>query len=665
MSLLLIDKHNLSEQNINLLRAFEREIYIDAFPDVNERESFDDIIPRISGESGAEPSSFCVLSISDDGTVNGGLVTDWYDSCGALEIIYIATAKECRKSGVGSSLRYDGLKLINEAIGSSLKHIFLEVDIPSSTDSSASFSPTSRLAVWDKWGARRIPISYIQPPLSPGKDYVDGMMLMMLPLSADFEEDGNISSEELKSFLRAFYRGLDASDSETLKSMEMKIDSVSKEGGIQLERILESPSYELFNFAVTEHFRCDKFKDFPCYQEDCLVFNSYECDLMNFSNQQLRPFKTHFVKVFRNATLYMPDFYSYTSEGLAHYRLQYQHTLKVNLSISITATRNSDFKIAHLTIASADNESINELDMIKLIAPFGSRQENYRSSGPIKVSLSGKEAEAVSFERLLADTIGGGSYSVLSEGLSRIDISAVSPLYPDDTISVQEFFEDYSEEKDRLNTHWNRVLCGLILGIFDFERMDSPEITDTIRPIVKVEESFMVLCRGHLMKIETMTAEEKKALSPILISAYTLIPSTALAFNELYLSIATSNVRYAFHHKAAIKSGHRIQEANKLLSRNYLKDIFQYPSEKEIIATGIDQRSMKERYDTLKEQISIFKSQESRASDIILECLLGVVALFQIMSVFASKLDWSAAFIIILISLVIIEFVRWIKVKKD
>ena len=92
---------------------------------------------------------------------------------------------------------------------------------------------------------------------------------------------------------------------------------------------------------------------------------------------------------------------------------------------------------------------------------------------------------------------------VLRNGITELDIAGV--LKPDGTrlfSSFEQFRRSALNDKEPDESPWNMAFCGLILGIFDFMRMNSAEISDTIKPIAVRRDSFIVLCRGHLMKVK-------------------------------------------------------------------------------------------------------------------------------------------------------------------
>ena len=88
MNYILIDGNSIDRYE-QLLLEFEQNIFINAFPDPDERESFvEDIIPRIEDSENTLLRTYCTIAVDDTNAIVGGLVADWYPGCGALELIY-------------------------------------------------------------------------------------------------------------------------------------------------------------------------------------------------------------------------------------------------------------------------------------------------------------------------------------------------------------------------------------------------------------------------------------------------------------------------------------------------------------------------------------------------------------------------------------------------
>jgi hypothetical protein len=68
-----------------------------------------------------------------------------------------------------------------------------------------SFSPESRIKIFDKLGMKLIPIKYIQPPLDVNKSYVLNLQLLYYPIV----ELSEISTGEVIYFLNSLYQSLE------------------------------------------------------------------------------------------------------------------------------------------------------------------------------------------------------------------------------------------------------------------------------------------------------------------------------------------------------------------------------------------------------------------------------------------------------------------------
>jgi len=667
MEFITIGKHNI-DANLQDLRSFNERIFLDAFPNDNEREDlFGQIVPRIACKEESEPYSFCTL-VKEEAKVCAGMISDWYPSCNSLEIIYIAVDRDSRRSGIGKELiqrSYEDIKAILAEEGHKLEYVFLEVDIPEEGIGDMNpMDPIGRLRFWDKMGAKRLPFRYTQPPLSEGKDPADNLMLLMLPHLSPGLEDGEIATVDLCAFLKAFYQGLGASDSLTLSRMLSDLEFLESDEHIALESIREESTAQIANAVVTYHYSfIPASMELP---ESCPQFNSFECDLMNYRHQTQRPFRTYFICLLKGLTLKMPDFYSYTSEGLTHYHLSdyTREELMVDVSMSISKPIRGKLCVAHLSITPSKGQSMSDLDFIRLISGFGSLQEHYTESSELMFAAEGRYFSCVD---LLQKYIGGTGYARLHEGVSQFSITDILPVNDEDKpeFDTKDFFTRFSKEnQSSINACMlNKLLCGLILGIFDYHRMEKEEVIDTIRPIVEKNDSFMVLCRGHLMKLHNPDEEEEQTLSRVLISPYILIPSTALAINDATLDRCEELMELAFRKKYQLISSYG-ERAEMRLNDDYLEGIFEYESEKEIIRKGRDERGMDRRYNKLIEKISIYKNRKEQSSNVIVEAVLGIVAIFQIIEVMSGKIGISTSFALALTAFVSIEIYRWYKIRK-
>lgn len=226
MNLKIFNGQALLEGDKALLDSFRENIYEPAFPDPDEREPFDKIIERVLCPGDVQ--TFVVLGIEGN-EVMGGIAADWYPGCRSLEIIYIAVAAEHCRKGLGRRILREGTRMICKALGDKLTYVFAEVENPfMSQHPTRNIDPVSRLRFFSKEGARRVPVSYIQPPLDNGLDYASNLFLICFPAFTAASLD-SIPAEDLSAFLNAFYDGLKEFSSDNMTKFESEREKLIKQ----------------------------------------------------------------------------------------------------------------------------------------------------------------------------------------------------------------------------------------------------------------------------------------------------------------------------------------------------------------------------------------------------------------------------------------------------
>ena len=698
VELKLIGSSLPGNEDLMYLDQFRSEIYEKAFSG-DEIEPFtEEIVPRI-GCCKDSIQTYAVLALYRTRTV-GGLIVDWYPECSSLEIIYLAVAQECRREGYGSLLLKDGMQLICSEIRRNAKKIncvYFESENPFSEENEANIS---RLRFFAHNGAMRVPIHYVQPPLSENQGFACNLNLFCLPeLSEMVSPQGGLPHKQLKDFLRAFYQGLEdrcmdrERFSSELKSMEKEIDFAMDENDeIPLDRLFENPYYEIQTVSVVSHFRYlpDSTEGCPAFdnKKECPLFFSYQKDLMDYSHQDDRiPFGTHHHLLCENISLKQPPAYCFISEGESHLRLTLPDRLELCVDISLnwsySAAPGCGYMI-HVAICpskSVEGAHFTELDLIRMITAFGSRQEQYgfidrngRSSvstwegySVCELDSTGNVTE-IGLRDWIARKMGGTSenYAALCTGITELDIFG---LYKKEGLT-----KIFRETKDMSSfdalkgqipskTLWNKTMCGIALGIFDFERMNTAEIYDTLRLYVERPQSFVLFSRGHLFKIKGVTpGEDYERVENILVSPYLLIPSCALAFNELLLNYCRAkleNIREnerAFRKKSWWDRKYYDQsrkllkvydEVERYLSDFYLQDFFQYESERQIFGILSEQRGLAALRRLLDEQLEMIRNDAdqhiqdyNRGTEMDQNMILLVLAILQVLTAIMHDKEW-------------------------
>ena len=648
---LIVDSKSYSEQ-VLLINSF-KEIYISAFPDINEREDFDVILQRVFwNKQPNEPHSILILTATDgkNPEVTGGLIADWYENSKAIHLIYLVIAEKFRGKGIAKKLVNEGVTAIKQWIEKEkkieIKNVFFESNNPEKTKND-NFDTIARLEIFSQFGAKWINIPYIQPALDTKKREVDNLFLLSF---TQFNVKGDkIPEIEIIAFLKDLYLSLGQTDkNKSFVRMQKALEKLmNTEGDIELQHIPETSFYKFCKSSVTWHFVQEN-----KYQIETSLnnpFSSFEKDLLNFHNQKLKepPFNSVFKVLYQNAKIIFPAEYSYTSEGRKHTKTTKTDRieLEINLSISYTKIEISDKTIWHVTFTPKKNHYFTECDLIKLSTMFGSSQEQSTVKDNLKITIENENLIGIKPDELIS-RLGfaekDSQLKNLQTGIIQIETSELDAIQK---INFNDFFKIFRNkskseiENDSLK-QFSKTLCGIILGIFDFNRMDYDEIFDTIQPIVQAESSFIVLCRGTLFKISEEDEIMESVSNHVVVSPYLLVPNMVLAYNEFILMQAKNEIDSSLkpgQNKSfkALETSQR--KVRNILNVQYLSNIFQYPSEKEIVEFGNSQRGIINLYDLilkrleeLSELIDTKKANKANLSDAILNALLGFIAAIQL-----------------------------------
>ncbi len=662
--ILIADKQAV-EANGALLEAFD-VLYTNGFPDPDERESFEGILQRVASAE-AVPRTAIVLHL-DPATdkLLGGVVADWYGEIGAIHLIYLIVDERVRRGGIARLLIDEGVKMIVAHLKKvekvKVKNLFFESNNPLKTEVD-NFDPQTRLRIFTRLGARMVPVTYVQPPLEEGMGEVDNLLLLSF---CQFNATGgSVPAEDIKAFLKTFYCALNPAnkDHPALRRMESQLDYTSDdEGMVELESVVETPAYNFTACSITQHYieQGEAVADAPCDH-----FYSFETDLLNYQNQTERPISTAFRCFEQKAELLLPALYGYTSEGISHPRLGPLEGIPVVFSISRTAI-GSD-AIVHFTVAPAPGSGFSELDIIKLCSVFASKQERVDWRGEVAVKVGGV---AGTIPEVVQKCI-NARCKALGSGVVQVDtMGAPGSKGIFNKKFVKDLVEDKRVELDGEVKELANAMCGIVLGIFDFNRMDDDEIYDTIISLMPTDQSIPVLCRGSLVKFSGM---KKLMTAPpnLIVSPYLLLPNTVLAYNRFVLDRATGLLNEAMREESTVAQLEACRvEVGRILNSLYLSEVFQYPSEQKIVSLGNKQRGIEaslekinNRVRDLSELIEFKHEGKSNFSDAVLNAILAALALMQVKSVFFDASDFSFGEVgfylaVVLVGLLIFRIVR-------
>ena len=167
------------------LARFYEKLYIDQFPDSQERESLANITRYLAlkerGWYGA--NNYHVLVMQMNGKAIGGAIFDYFarPNAGVIEFLFVQS--DARRQGLGGALLEATERTLGrdarERAGKSLMAIAAEMNDPFRRPAVPdNVDPFERAGIWGKWGYMKIAFPYIQPALSSKQRPVDCLTLV-------------------------------------------------------------------------------------------------------------------------------------------------------------------------------------------------------------------------------------------------------------------------------------------------------------------------------------------------------------------------------------------------------------------------------------------------------------------------------------------------------
>ena len=659
-------------EHLSCIEAF-LPIYVEAFPDADEREDWEDIKIRIC-QPNAFPKTFIVFDNTEQ--PNGGLVADFYPHSGVIHLIYIAVSKKSRKQGLAKKLIKEllpeAIKEIQNYYQFKTKALLFESNIPWRTQTD-SIDPTNRLQIFEHFGAKALPIQYTQPALAAGKKEVDNLFLLTFPIEGIQHQ--TLDTELLVSFLKEFFIGLGIekpTQNKTFVRMQNELLTTSQMNQVKLTAIAqqETPQIRMNKASICLQFATKDEAHLSVNSAICNEFYSYETDLLSAHFQKRRPFESKFQEQIGvlPITIHFPEQYNYLSEGKRHQLVSIRQEVSAKLHVSRTRALNGNTSTWSVVVSTGDGDYLTEIECIKLLNFFGSKQEDVQMIAAIEWSCA--TISKCLFADFIAQLLSFSSQEPIeiSSGILQTDTAYID--FEDASIEFEwsEFYlklKHYNEhqelaEQEYERTYYNdltfqainNIFCGFALGIFDFERMDFDEVTDTLIPRKANENYLLLLNRGILLCACHDDDMFSATLDAIGISPYLLIPNMVLVNNEFTLNRIDSAIENLYHHqnskgKIALSELRKVRsEIDHWLNDNYLPNIFQYPTEKDLYEFGSDHRGILiykanlenniQTLDDLKDEL-IANRQEN--SDLMMTILLTLLSGIQFQSMFESFVD--------------------------
>jgi GNAT superfamily N-acetyltransferase len=188
-----------------LLSRFYQALYVDEFPDPDERESLANMLHYLE-HRGSHGNDYIVTLLCEGDVLAGGSICDYFvrSNCGAIEFLMVKPSGRGR--GLGTALARHVQRRMAEAAearGPSLAFVMAEMNDPFEPGNVAdNLDPFERLRFWHRLGYRRAAFPYVQPALSPEQSPVRNLLLAALPVQ--HPETTSIEPARAIAFLRDY-----------------------------------------------------------------------------------------------------------------------------------------------------------------------------------------------------------------------------------------------------------------------------------------------------------------------------------------------------------------------------------------------------------------------------------------------------------------------------
>jgi predicted N-acetyltransferase YhbS len=144
------------------------------------------------------------VAVGPGGTVLGGMIADWYDDTRVLLLSYLAVRPGLRGRGIGHAL----IDATVPALRARLDPLVVlgEVEDPRYFSDTRFGDAVARLRLYQRYGARFLPLPYLQPEVRPGHGRVPNLLLtVFLVDEAACPAPGFVDGTVIDRFLERYF----------------------------------------------------------------------------------------------------------------------------------------------------------------------------------------------------------------------------------------------------------------------------------------------------------------------------------------------------------------------------------------------------------------------------------------------------------------------------
>lgn len=239
---LQVDLHNKS--HLSDLAQFYTNVYIECFPNANERETFDSLLEYLAlNEKCAEYDYHILLLKDNNGEIVGGAIFDYFKNVNSAVIEFIAVKNDLQSKGLGSMLFHKVQNILsgdaNRYKKEYVDNVFCEIDAPVPDESGKTKEAKPHvgkyLYFWDKNKFKRLKFNYLQPALAPDKQPVNSLWFTVAASGTVNNFSGETVLKVLYNYFKYCMRIDRPEENEQYRKMKEEIEQL---GNIELVNII-------------------------------------------------------------------------------------------------------------------------------------------------------------------------------------------------------------------------------------------------------------------------------------------------------------------------------------------------------------------------------------------------------------------------------------------
>lgn len=652
-------------------------IYEASFPDPDERQDPD--LWRKPANQGPVSAVLLALDAADASAVLGGVVVELYpeSSCGLIAYIAVDTTR--RRGGVGRQLVDAGIRQLRDLAmehGAVLQAVFAETedarhpDVAYKADAAAQ-----RLVFHDRVGARWLDIDYVMPRLRPDTSRDSSLFLITYPHPAVTLNPSTLSLATVEAFLSEYYAAeppaerpaaddlgrmlgelrelaeayratYGAPDDElvvplrpvplpahpTLRLSQVAIgfhfvtvDEIERDGPVSSRSTTASPQHA--PRALRRAGKTSKPSALDGYE--CPIYHSFELDVLSYRFQAAPPIVsacTADTQVEVNVSF--PDETTYVSEGLRQTLFGAPVSLRCRASLTHSRFPATGVRIWHLVLAPMEGETLTEFDLVRLISLYYHDHERSDQAGQTAFEI---ETERLTLQALVL-RLSGGVASVGDPDAGTVEFNPITADTQEDldtwtrllsalyltTVDDQDGFRELEDlYRDPASRSMIKACCGIVSGLFDYDRLSLAEVQDTLAPDSSAGPYAVWLNRATLANIDLYDEMLERCGRTIGLSPYLILPHAVLLHNEFITdcadeiaqaAIVEDDIRAADNDASATLEAQRQElvervhalethrrAVDRALSQEYVPNVFHYAGERELYEVGTASRGALDR----------------------------------------------------------------------